>query len=105
MALKSTTKTTTRTPTNPLLGVLAAPEEWREQLDSLPDKDQLGRIPSIFCEPGRAFPKFLSCGLKGKVAGHKISVLMTMLPSPPLFCMIDHSRTRIAHPDHPDVRS
>lgn len=51
-SMASEPTTTSRTPSNPPLGVLASREEWREQLDSLPDKDQLGRIPSIFCEPG-----------------------------------------------------
>jgi hypothetical protein len=59
--------TTSRTPSNPPLGVLASPAEWRKQLESLPDKDQLGRIPSIFCEPDRATLRFLSPKVGGGV--------------------------------------
>lgn len=67
MALKSTIKTTSRTPSNPPLGVLASREEWRKQLESLPDKDQLGRIPSIFCEPSRTILRFLSPKVGGVI--------------------------------------
>lgn len=38
-------------PQNPKLGVYASPAEWRERLDSLPDRQALGgKIPSFYCE-------------------------------------------------------
>lgn len=104
MALKSTT--TSRTPSSPPLGVLASPAEWRKQLESLPDGDQLGRTPSIYCEPDRAILRFLSRKVGGKAAWsyRRTLVLMTILSSPPpLFGIVNDSRTRITHPDHPGI--
>jgi hypothetical protein len=49
--VKPSTMTTFTEPQNPKLGVYASPEEWRERLDSLPDRQALGgKIPSFYCE-------------------------------------------------------
>ncbi|KAJ9102201.1 hypothetical protein QFC20_005030 [Naganishia adeliensis] len=46
-------------PQNPKLGVYASPEEWRERLDSLPDRQALGgKIPSFYY-PALLWPKNL----------------------------------------------
>jgi hypothetical protein len=46
-----TTMTTFTEPQNPKLGVYASPAEWRERLNSLPDRQALGgKIPSFYCE-------------------------------------------------------
>jgi hypothetical protein len=47
----SSTMTTFTEPQNPKLGVYASPAEWRERLNSLPDRQALGgKIPSFYCE-------------------------------------------------------
>lgn len=49
--LQSTVMTTFSEPQNPKLGVYASPAEWRERLQSLPDRESLGgKIPSFYCK-------------------------------------------------------